>query len=203
MFVAAGSDELITRNVILALLPLLIGLACGLGARRAGVLGWVGVLALCAVGLTAATGVALDAGLQRPDWRALARVIEADGRQPGGRALLLENYSSLLPLAIDVPGLQAIRRPGALASELDVVAMHGAPGWFCWWGSTCNLRRSVVHPTFTLAGLRQIGAVIHVGSFSFVRLRASAPLRITPARVRRAARRAHINLNYALLVVPG
>jgi mannosyltransferase len=201
-FAAAGSDELITRNVIVALVPLLIGLACGLGARRAGMLGSVGVIALCAVGLTAAASVALDPGRQRPDWRGLAHVIEADGRAPGGRALLLENYSSLWPLAIDIPGLQSIRRPGALASELDVVAMHGAPGWFCWWGSTCNLRRSVVHPDFALPGLQRIGAVIRVGSFSVVRLRASAPLRITPGRVRRAARRAHLYLGYALLVVP-
>jgi 4-amino-4-deoxy-L-arabinose transferase-like glycosyltransferase len=202
VLVAAGSDELITRNVIVALLPLLIGIACGLGAKRAGALGWLGVIALCAVGLTAASAVALDASLQRPNWRALVRVIEADGRQPGGRALLLENYGSLMPLAIDLPGLQSIRRSGAIATELDVVAMHGAPGWFCWWGSTCNLRASAVHPSFALPGLKRDGGIVHVASFWVMRLRASAPVRITPARVRGAARRSRLYPRYALLLAP-
>lgn len=69
---AAGSDYVINRNVLFALVPLSVGVAAGFGARRAG---WVGPL--LAVGLAVTylahtLAIANRPELQRADWRAVA-----------------------------------------------------------------------------------------------------------------------------------
>jgi hypothetical protein len=71
----AGSDYLIERNLLPALLPLLLVVAMGFALPR---LGWAGpALAgvLCAYWIAFAIYVALTPSLQRPDYRGVARAV--------------------------------------------------------------------------------------------------------------------------------
>ena len=186
--VVAGVDELITRNVILVLIPLIVLIASGLGARRAGVLGVLGAATLCTIGLVAAIAVAVDWNLQRPDWRAVARVIGL--RQPTGadRAILIQRYPTVLPLALYVPGLRFMNARGGRVNELDVIAINDPPhdGWFCWWGSTCNVASSELDTSIRLRGFHPDGPVVHVNQFLILRLRSGTSVRLTPRKVSRA-----------------
>ncbi|MGI8903034.1 MAG: glycosyltransferase family 39 protein [Solirubrobacteraceae bacterium] len=189
--VLAGVDELITRNVIVVLIPLIVLVSSGLGARRAGRLGLAGVAIICAVGLIASIGVAAEPNLQRPDWRALARAIGSDGATRVGRAILIQRYVFLKPLALDMPRLRFIRSRGELVNELDLVAIKApADGWFCWWGSACNLLSSKLDTSIRVRGLYRDGPVLHVDQFSILRLRSAAGVRLTPPAVLRAVARA-------------
>ncbi len=188
--IVAGVDELITRNVILVLIPLLVLIAGGLGARRAGALGLLGAATLCTIGLIAAVAVAADWRLQRPDWQAVASAIGARGPTPaGGRAIITQNYTRLVPLALYVPRLRFMVHRGERVSEFDVIATTHPPGdggYFCWWGSVCNLRGSNLNPSLHISGFHRAGPVISIGDFRILRLRSATPIRLTPGKVRRA-----------------
>ena len=187
VLVLAGADELITRNVIVVLVPVIVLLAGGLGARRAQWLGLIGTATLCTIGLIAAIGVAADSTFQRPDWRAVARAI-GSGRPVGaGRAILIERYPLRYPLALYLPNLRFVERRGAIVNELDVIAYKGLPkAWFCWWGSSCNVPPSELDTSIRLAGLRPDGHVLRAGRFTILRLRSATPIRLTPRNVSRA-----------------
>ncbi|PZS09346.1 MAG: hypothetical protein DLM64_10805, partial [Solirubrobacterales bacterium] len=167
--VLAGIDELITRNVIVVLIPLIVLISCGLGARRAGMLGLAGVATLCTVGLIESLGVAADPNLQRPDWRALAHAIGSQRPTRVGRAILIQRYVFLMPLALDMPGLRFIKPQGGLVNELDVIAIKApSDGWFCWWGSACNLLSSELDTAIRVPGFHRDGPVLHVNQFSIL-----------------------------------
>jgi uncharacterized membrane protein len=202
--IVLGTDELITRNVILVLLSLILVAAIALGARRAGVLGWLGLGTLCAVGLTAAIAVSVDAQLQRPDWRGVARVIAAGARELEVRAVLIERYASIWPLAAYLPHLRSLSAAGATVTELDVVGTwSGTNGsWFCWWGSECNIPPARLRAGFRMPGLHRDGPIEHTGQFSILRLQASAPLRLTGPEVRAAGLRARLPGPYAVMFTP-
>jgi mannosyltransferase len=184
--VASGVDELITRNIILVLIPLIVLIAGGLGARRAGRLGTIGAGVLCAVGLVAVIGVLSDQYLQRPDWRAAARAI-GPRRPPGaGRAILLQQYPWLLQLQVQMPGLQFMSKQGGRVDEVDVVSVPPPhTGWFCWWGSTCNVKASHVDTAIRIRGFDATGPVLHAGQFLIFRLRSPSPVRLTRSMVSR------------------
>lgn len=187
LLIVAGVDELITRNVIVVLIPLIVLVASGLGARRAGAVGLIGVGTLCTIGVVAAIGVAVDWKLQRPDWRGVARAIESRPPTGAGRAILVQRYPGLLPLGLEMPGVRFLKRRGALVDELDVVAMQdSANGWFCWWGSACNLSPSQLDTSIRLPGFHPDGPVLRVDQFSILRLRSAAAMRLTPQEVSRA-----------------
>jgi hypothetical protein len=191
VLVAVGVDELITRNTIVLLIPAIVLVAGGLGARRAGALGLFGVATLCTIGLIATIDVATNPALERPDWRALAHAI-GPGQPTGvGRALLLQRYVFLMPLGLDMRGLHFLNRHGRRVNELDVIAIKTpSGGWFCWWGSECNLLGSKLDTSFRVLGFHQAGPVVHVGQFSILRLRSAAPVRLTLAMVTRALHKA-------------
>ncbi len=183
----AGIDELITRNVIVVLIPLILLISGGLGARRAGRLGLAGVATICTVGLIAAIGVSADPNLQRPDWRALARAIDSDRPTGVGRAILIQRDVLLMPLALDLPRLRFIKSQGRFVDELDVIAMKApSDGWFCWWGSACNLLPSQLDTSLRVPGFRRDGPVLRVNQFSILRLRSAVTVRLTPDEVSRA-----------------
>ena len=191
VLLVAGVDELITRNVMVVLIPLIVLVAGGFGARRAGVLGLAGAAIICVVGVVAVVAVAVDTNLQRPDWRALARSIDANRPTPGGRVILLQREVFLMPLALDVPGLQFIKPQGARVRELDVIAIQVPKGgWFCWWGSACNLLTSQLDTSIHVRGFHRYGRVLHVNQFSILRLRSTRPVRLTPVEIARALARA-------------
>lgn len=189
--VVAGVDELITRNVIVVLIPLIVLISSGLGARRAGMLGVAGAATICTVGLISVVGVAADPNLQRPDWRALARAIGSHGRTHTGRAILIQRYVFLMPLALDMPGLRFVSPQGARVNELDVIAIKApSDGWFCWWGSACNLLSSRLDKSIRVPGFHRYGPVLRVNQFSILRLRSAATVRVTPNEISRALARA-------------
>ncbi len=182
------ADELITRNVMILLIPLIVLVAGGLGARRAGILGAVGAAALCTIGVIAALAVAVDWRYERPDWRGLAAAIDS-GRPAGNgyRAIVVENYMGILPLKIYLHGLRFMKHRGAAVGELDLVGVRGPGfGWFCWWGSACNMVPAKLDTSIRLRGFRPDGPVLRTGQFSILRLRPDATVRVTPQAVARA-----------------
>jgi mannosyltransferase len=184
--VAAGFDDLLTRNM-LALWPasaLLV--AGGLAAGRARAVGVIAASVLCALGLTTAVGVALDRNLQRPDWRLVASAL---GRHApaGRRTILVQHYRDLLPLSLYLPRLSFWHgRAPVPVRELDVVSFTSPPSaGFCWWGSACNLWPSRTQAAYRIPGFHEVGRR-RVLQFTIVRLESSTPVRVTPSAVARA-----------------
>lgn len=183
--VLAGSDEIITRNLIPVLVPSIVLVAAGLGARRAGAVGLAGVAALCAVGLIAAIGVALTPDLQRPDWRDAARLI---GQPSGGvgRAVVIQDFppkGQLLPQRLYLPELRHMNAPESV-NQIDIVAMRSRnTSAMCWWGAACNLLHSRIRTGIRVPGFRVAGPVLHAGKFSILRLQSAHPIVITPYEV--------------------
>jgi hypothetical protein len=139
---------------------------------------------LCVLGVTTAVRVAVDRRYQRPDWRVVAGAL---GRAPvGGRAILVQHYSDVLPLSLYMPGLQSARGDGAASvSEFDVVSFTSpASSGFCWWGSACNLWPSRMQASYPIAGFHAVSER-RVLQFTVLRMVSSAPVRLTPATVAR------------------
>jgi hypothetical protein len=193
VLIAGGVDDLITRNVLAIWMPAALVIAAGLAAPRARLVGLGGAVALCAIGLTAAVGVATDRSLQRPDWRAVARLLGP--HPPRGpaiaprRAILVQHYRDLLPLSLYVPHLAFMRRTAATVSELDVVSFSSPPSsGFCWWGSACNLWPSRMQSSYRIPGFRTVWRH-RVYQFTVLHMVAtSGPVLLTPATVSRALR---------------
>ena len=186
----AGSDELITRNVIVALVPLIVLVAGGLGARRAGWLGVAGAVVLCAVGITAAVAVEVDRTSSAARPGANSPACSTVNRPPGTRsAILMENYyPGIEPLAVYLPGLHFVRPRGVRVNEVDLIAAGKVPhSYFCWWGSACNVVPARLDTTIRVPGFRRVGPVLHAGQFSVLRLRAAGRAPGDPAD-RRGAR---------------
>jgi 4-amino-4-deoxy-L-arabinose transferase-like glycosyltransferase len=154
VFILVGYDDLITRNLMALVIPVLLVLSVGMGARRAGGLGLLAAAVLCAMGLTAAIGVAADRGLQRPDWRPLARMLgPAPPRHGPGRAFLIQDYRMLLPLSLYLRGLRRIApRVGARVNQLDVISISAPEQRLCWWGAACNLLPSTPQLSYPIPG---------------------------------------------------
>jgi 4-amino-4-deoxy-L-arabinose transferase-like glycosyltransferase len=156
LLIAAGTDDLITRNLLALWLPAALLVAGGLGARRAGAAGIAAAVALCAIGITGAVAVTVNRSFQRPDWRAVAGAL---GTVPAaaspGRAILVQHYSDLLPLSLYLPGLKFVRgSAGADVTELDVVSFSAPRVDLCWWGAACNLTPSRLQSSYPVPGLR-------------------------------------------------
>ncbi len=190
LLVAGGVDDLITRNVIALWLPAAIAVSGGLGASRAGIAGICATAVLCATGVAAAIGVAAERNLQRPDWRAVARVL---GPRPApaavagasGRAILVQHYRDLLPLSLSMPGLKFWRdhRPETVR-ELDVVSISAPRERLCWWGAACNLTPSQMQGSYPVPGFHELW-VRHAFQFTVMRLVSDKPVVLTPAKVSR------------------
>jgi mannosyltransferase len=203
VLVALGIDDLITRNVIVIWLPAALMVAGGLGAGRrnggrAAVVGSVAAVALCAIGIFAAVGVASDRNLQRPDWRAVARVLGTRPSSAGGRVILIQHYRDLLPLSLYLPGLRAFPARVTRVSEVDVVSISAPRVRLCWWGAACNLTSSTLQSSYALPGFRVVWRRRAL-QFTILRLVASRPVGLT-ARVVSAALRTTSLRHDALLV---
>ena len=115
-----GADYLITRNVIAAMVPLVVLGAVASTRLRAGPLLVAGV---CAAGAVAFAGVELTPSDQRDDWRAVAAqvgslaVSRAVVLEPASGAPAFEIYAPMVPL----PGIAA-----RTVSEIDVVELGSA-----------------------------------------------------------------------------
>lgn len=72
-----GIDFINPRNLIGALVPLLVFVAIGLGVRRSQWLGALGGAAACLMFAVVVAATNVSAQLQRPDWRGAAEALEA------------------------------------------------------------------------------------------------------------------------------
>jgi mannosyltransferase len=115
----AGSDYVITRNVIGIGVPLTVVLAWGMTQTR---LGGRALIVLCAVGVATTVGVALDVRFQRDDWRDAAAVV------PPGKtvALVVMPGSGAVPMRYYLPGVETFNDPAAV-SEVDVISIAPRP----------------------------------------------------------------------------
>ncbi|MGO9750615.1 MAG: glycosyltransferase family 39 protein [Solirubrobacteraceae bacterium] len=206
-FAAAGSDALITRNIIALWLPAAMLVAAGLSLPRTRLLGVALSVALCAIGLTAAVGVAFDYDLQRPDWRPVARLLgtgQAASAAPSltatvqpsagagagvpapalldGRAILIQHYRTLLPLSLYLPDLHLFGRHAERVRELDVISMTSPQQPLCWWGAACNLIPSQMQRSYPIPGFHVLW-VRRVHRFTIMRLVADHPVALTRAAV--------------------
>ena len=187
VLVAAGIDDLLTRNVLALWLPAALLVTGGFATSRARLVGGLGAAALCVVGIVAAVGVARDRNLQRPDWRPVARLL---GPLPhsGQRLILVQHYRDLLPVSLYVPDLKFMRGRGATASEVDVVSFTSpASAGFCWWGSACNLWPSQMQASYSIPGFTAVSRA-RADQFTVLRLRANRPVFVSPGAVAQALR---------------
>jgi hypothetical protein len=190
LLVAAGVDDLLTRNLLALWMPAVVAVAAGLAVARPGALGLGATAVLCACGVVATVGVATERRLERPDWRVVARALGSRPAAPvaagGGRAILVQHYRDLLPLSLYLPGLRFMSRRGATVSELDIVSFTSPPsGGFCWWGSGCNLWPSRMQRSYHVAGFEPLWRRRAL-QFTVLRLVPAGPVRLTPHQVARA-----------------
>jgi hypothetical protein len=182
--VVVGFDDLLTRNLLAIWAPAAVLVAGGLAVPRPRFVGVVSTAVLCAFGVITAVGVAVDRDLERPDWRVVAGAL---GRAPvGGRAILVQHYSDLLPLSLYEPGVARWPGGGAIpVRELDVVSFTSpASRGFCWWGSACNLWPSRMQASYRVAGFHTVSRRRAL-QFTVLRMVASVPVRLTPSAVAR------------------
>ncbi len=194
LLIAAGIDNLISRNVIGLWLPLAALVAAGLAIRRRAAVAGLGLAAaLCGIGVAAAVGVALNRHYQRPDWRGVVRVL---GVRPSPgvsqRAILIQLYRDVLPLSLYMPGVKAWTHHGTdkyniytgtnSVDEFDVVTMTSPPGKLCWWGSACNLVPSQLQSSYRLAGFKPVW-IRHFDQFTILHMRAQHPVVVSPQMV--------------------
>ena len=194
--VSAGSDTLLTRNLLGLWLPAAIVLACGLGAARAGRLGIAVAAAICALGVTATVSVATDAALQRPDWPAVVRALgpwPAAREPPGTTRLLLFQRNpwleSLTHVYMNDTHAVGGAKQALAVGEIDVIANSSPRGankhWLCWWGAGCNLYPSRLQARYAIPGFHAVSGV-RVKQFTIMKLVADRPRRVTRRELQRA-----------------
>lgn len=114
-------DLLISKNVMLAVPLFAIGLACALGARRAGRVGLATAAIVCAAGIAVTLATMAEPRLRRPDYRGIATTL---GR-PGADVGVLAPYQGSEPLARYIPGATDAPPEGAALRELELVVPLG------------------------------------------------------------------------------
>ena len=156
----AGADFVIARNLIVALVPLIVVVAAGFAAwGRAGT-----GLAAALVGLSLVTVIAVFARpeFQRDDWRGAA---EAIGTARGERALVVNPIAGEVALRVYLDGLEPFGKGFRRVDEIVLVAVtERRPG------ETPRPPRppSPPIPGFVIEGRRE------TDTFTLVRLRAGA-----------------------------
>ena len=191
----AGSDTVLTRNLLGLWLPAAIVLACGLGAARAGRLGIAIAAVICALGVAATVSVATDATLQRPDWPAVVRALgpwpRAGQPRDATRLLVFQRnvwLESLTNVYITHTRRLAHGKPHDVA-EIDVIANSSPPGsnkhWLCWWGAGCNLYPSRLQKSYAIPGFHAVSTA-RVKQFTILRLVSDRPRRVYQRQIRRA-----------------
>ena len=164
---AGGADFVIARNLVVALVPLIVLLAAGFaGWGRAGVALAAG---LALVSLAAILAVFTRPEFQRDDWRGAA---EAIGPARGERALVVNPIAGAVALRVYLDGLEPYGEQFRPVDEIALVAVtERRPG------ETPHPPRppSPRIPGFALADRRE------TDTFTLVRLRAVGVQQITSA----------------------
>lgn len=185
LLAVVGKDYLITRNVIVAWVPLGIVVAAGLGARTARRAGVVAAAALCLLMLAVALSVEAAPAYQREDWRGAARALGPVPR--AARAVVITPVNGAQPLGLYAPRLRPWPVGATAVGEIDVVAVAERSG-----GQTPAPPRPPVPPppppgyaparttfadTFTLLRYRALGRPQPVAfdALSLLKLTAGVP----------------------------
>jgi 4-amino-4-deoxy-L-arabinose transferase-like glycosyltransferase len=185
-FIAAGSDALITRNIIGLWLPAAIAVAAGLALARPWLLGALAAAALCGIGVAAAVGVATDNNFQRPNWRLVAQVLGPHPVAGSRRVILIQHYGNSLPLSLYLAHMHFVPGRGVGGvREFDVVALSSPQQPLCWWGAACNLLPSRIQAAYPVPGFHRVW-VRRVRQFTIMRLVSDRSRHVTPALVSRS-----------------
>ena len=200
LFVAAGFDTLITRNIIALWLPAAIVIAGGLAVRRAPLVGGAVAVVLCTLGVFAAVGIATERSLQRPDWRYVARALGERPPSPPGRAILVQHYSYLLPLSLYLPGLRVFHGPERV-NRIDVISVVSPSQPLCWWGAACNLIPSAMQRRYDIRGFQAVSRR-RVLQWTILTMAAGRPVLLSRRDVARALRTTSLRRD-VLIYQPG
>ena len=119
---ALGTDYVLARNMIAAIVPAAIFVAIGFAATR---LGLAAAAALCALSVGVVLAVAADAGYGRTDWRGAAERIGA----PTDRVIVVTPYMSRTLWSPYLPGLQEPQGATTTASEIVVLGLATEGGF--------------------------------------------------------------------------
>ena len=174
-----GYDFLNARNEIAAFLLLLLTMAAGFGARRAGRAGLAAGLALGLLWLGVLVAVATEPRLQREDWSAAAAELESI--EPGAVIMLSPPHPFLLRHYLD-GGLRWLPLRGTSTQEVVAVVVRRAP---------------VGAVGVEVPGFREV-ARRREPTYEVVRLRAARPRAVSPALLKAGAP----ERTWAYLVVP-
>jgi hypothetical protein len=162
-----GIDFLNSRNVLPALVPLLVLAGAGFAALPAGA-GVAGTAALVAVGVITTTGVNAVPGYQRTNWRGIDAAV---GESPHARLLVIEPVSAEIALRPYRDGIAPAVLPKRVPEVLLAVSAV----------DSATSDRAVpprpappALPGFTLAG-RELDA-----SYTLYRYRAPRPMPVRP-----------------------
>jgi hypothetical protein len=118
--VSHSHDYFLSRNVMPAVVPLVVAIGAACAAPRLRLVGGVLALALLVLFATAAIRVQSRPWFQRPNWRGVAAAL---GPATVPRAILAANGTTADPLKIYLPGVHWSEPPGRrwLIREVDVV----------------------------------------------------------------------------------
>jgi 4-amino-4-deoxy-L-arabinose transferase-like glycosyltransferase len=184
LLAAAGSDFLITRNIIVLWLPAAIAVAGAATVAPRAVRALL-VAGLCGIGLAAAIGVDAGYNLQRPNWRPVAAALGSAPTPGHDRVLLIQHYRTLLPLSLYMRRLAFMRGPGVAAhdvTQFDVISIRSPQQPLCWWGAACNLIPSQMQAAYPLPGFH-VAWRRQVEQFTVLKMVADRPLTLSAAEV--------------------
>ena len=190
---AVGRDFVISRNLLGAIVPLLLAISVGLGAPRLRPLG--PIIAVTLVCLLAAMSVAAeyDDEVERPQWGAATQAIAEDGEPD----MVLACCGALAAPAPDYLGPFEEYDAGTMGEiEVDDVVLatisrpdHRPEGDFCWWGSPCQANDVLgpggppAYPDELSQAFRSVFDSVETstrGSIKLERYRSATPVTLSP-----------------------
>ena len=160
---SAGADYFLDRNLLPALVPLIVAVAAGLGASRAGRAGLAVATALCTLFAATVVLTAARPDLQRADWRRVA-VALGDARE---RRLIVGPRNSDQPLDFYLRRSRQLPDE-AIASTRELVVF----GW---------PRPGALAPDLP-SGFRRVSQET-AGDFDIARFRATEPMALSSRRL--------------------
>jgi uncharacterized membrane protein len=152
-----GADYIITRNLIVAMVPLVVLAGVASTRTRAGA---ALVAGICAAGLLAYIGVENNAAYQRDDWRGVATAI---GPATVGPRIIVVNPASGVPalqLYMRAHEITSASTPAVATREIDVIDVGSDP--------------PAPAAAIPVAGFTT--TILHTGAFTLIRYLAPAPV---------------------------
>jgi mannosyltransferase len=177
----AGSDYLITRNVIASVLPFALVASIGGASRHFGRIGYALAGSLAAVSLVNIVLIASDDRLQRVEWKHAAQLL---GEPRRDRLVIAWGDYRLAPLG---ELLQPAARVGKTniveVSQIDILVFERPSGRIsCWSGAACNMV-PIAKPANTPSTGFSFQERREDGLFEVYRFTATGPRRVSIGRI--------------------